>query len=51
MYTAIIATYRGTQRGWEPVTLKTTAQEAERFLTLLNRVRPDYSNKITRVFN
>jgi hypothetical protein len=44
--TAIIKTYRGIDQGWQQVTTKTTKKEADRFLSLLNKVRPDYNNKM-----
>ena len=44
---ATISTYRGTVDGWQVVTTRNTKAEADSFLTLLNRVRPDYLNRIT----
>ena len=49
--TAIISTYRGIEHGWEQVTTKSTKKEADRFLSLLNKVRPDYNNKMIIKYN
>ena len=50
MIIATISTYHGTTDGWQPVTHKRTKQEAERFLSILSRVRPHYIHKITRAY-
>ena len=40
------ATYRGTQTGWQPVGHPRNYVETQRLLSLLNRVRPDFINRI-----
>lgn len=44
---ATISTYRGITDGWQVVATRNTKAEADSFLTLLNRVRPDYMNRVT----
>lgn len=44
---ATISTYRGIVDGWEIVATRNSKAEADSFLALLNRVRPDYLNRIT----
>jgi hypothetical protein len=41
-----VATYRGIDLGWVPVGRPRSKAATERLLALVNRVRPDYSNKI-----
>ena len=41
-----VTTYRGIDQGWATVRTTTNKVKAEQFLTLLNKVRPDYSNKV-----
>jgi hypothetical protein len=40
------ATYRGIDLGWVAVGRPRSKADTERLLVLVNRVRPDYSNKI-----
>jgi hypothetical protein len=43
----VVATYRGIDLGWVPVAGKPRAQaDTERLLVLVNKIRPDFSNKI-----
>jgi hypothetical protein len=42
-----VSTYRGVAAGWLPVGKPRSADSAAQLLTLLNRVRPDYSNRQT----
>jgi hypothetical protein len=41
-----VATYRGIDAGWVPVGGPRNKQETERLLKLVNRIRPDYLNKL-----
>lgn len=50
MFIATISTYHGTTDGWQPVAMRRTKQEAERFLRVLSLVRPHYIHKITRAY-
>ena len=40
------ATYRGTVAGWQPVGSPRNYADTQRLLSLLNRVRPDFINRI-----
>jgi hypothetical protein len=40
------ATYRGTQAGWQPVGQPRNYVNTQRLLSLLNKVRPDFINRI-----
>jgi len=42
----IVATYRGVELGWVPVGRPRNQSETERLLSLVNRIRPDYVNKV-----
>ena len=44
-----VSTYRGMAAGWQPVGQPRSADSAARLLTLLNRVRPDFSNRQTAI--
>jgi hypothetical protein len=41
-----VATYRGINLGWVPVGRPRSKAATERLLALVNKVRPDYTNKI-----
>jgi hypothetical protein len=41
-----VATYRGIDAGWVPVGGPRNKQDTERLLQLVNRIRPDYLNKL-----
>lgn len=41
-----VATYRGIDLGWVAVGRPRSKADTERLLALVNRVRPDYTNKI-----
>ena len=41
-----VATYRGIDLGWVAVGRPRSKADTERLLVLVNRIRPDYSNKI-----
>jgi hypothetical protein len=40
------ATYRGTRAGWQPVGSPRNYADTQRLLSLLNRIRPDFINRI-----
>ena len=40
-----VITYRGTRNGWQVRSDRSPA-EAERFLTLLSRIQPDFIHKV-----
>ena len=40
------ATYRGTLAGWHPVGSPRNYVDTQRLLSLLNKVRPDFINRI-----
>ena len=44
-----VSTYRGMAAGWQSVGKPRSADSAARLLTLLNRVRPDFSNRQTAI--
>jgi hypothetical protein len=45
----IVATYRGIDAGWVAVGGPKSKAETERLLTLVNRIRPDFVNKVKEV--
>jgi len=45
----MVCTYRGTALGWQPIGRPRNQQQTERLLQLVNKIRPDYSNKIKPV--
>ena len=44
-----VATYRGIDTGWVPVRGPRNRQDTERLLQLVNRIRPDYINKLMTI--
>ena len=46
MMLSYCATYRGVELGWVPVGGLRNQVDSERMLNLLNRVRPDFINKV-----
>ena len=42
----VVATYRGIELGWVPIGKPRNQSETERLLSLVNRIRPDYVNKV-----
>jgi hypothetical protein len=47
MHLFTVATYRGIEAGWVPMGQPRSQSEAERLLSIVNRIRPDYINKST----
>jgi hypothetical protein len=45
----MVCTYRGIDRGWQPIGRPRNKQQTERFLQIVKRVRPDYVHSIKPV--
>jgi hypothetical protein len=45
----IVCTYRGIEGGWQPIGQPRPKYQTEQLLQLVNKIRPDYSNRIKSV--
>jgi hypothetical protein len=45
----MVCTYRGIDDGWQSIGRVRTKQQTELLLQLVNKIRPDYSNRIKSV--
>jgi hypothetical protein len=42
-----VETYRGVSAGWQKVSIRPHKAEAEKLLALLQKVRPDFSSRVS----
>jgi hypothetical protein len=45
----MVCTYRGIDGGWQPIGQPRPKYQTEQLLQLVNKIRPDYSNRIKSV--